>query len=80
MIVKVCILLHTFILDNQEDHKHNDILYVKDFNIIMDQTERIFTHETNEMPVAMVSNNNEPKPRGCHTNEMQTSRAVCESI
>ena len=73
-------LLHNFILDNQENHERNDTSYFQHFNIVMDQTQRILTQKTNEIPVALVSDNNEPKPRGRHTAEQQTSRAAGEKI
>jgi hypothetical protein len=64
-IVQVCMLLHNFILSLRDvDDQRADIGYFRDFDVTMDSVQQALTNQTGEMPRAVVTDNNEPRPRG----------------
>lgn len=79
-IIKVCMLLHNFIIDNQKDHKRNDTSYVENFNIEMDHIQPALTAKTNELPLPLVSDNNEPSIGRRPSADAQKSREIGDEI
>lgn len=59
-IVNACMLLHNFIVERRGTV---DPSYSANFDIPMDKTQKDLTSTSGEIPVAMVSDNNEPNPR-----------------
>lgn len=79
-IIQVCMLLHNFILEFQEDSDRYDMSFVRDFDIEMDDLQRKITKATGEMPAALVTDNNEVKRGGRPRNEEVEERMIAENI
>jgi hypothetical protein len=60
-IIQVAMLLHNFILDNDD---REDSRFFQEFRIRMDSVQHEITRQTGEMPVPMVSDNNQPNLGG----------------
>ena len=63
-IIKVCMLLHNFIVDHRNGEDTEDAAFFRTFNIRMDRVQRSVTRQTGEMPTPLVTDNNEPDPGG----------------
>jgi hypothetical protein len=70
-IVQVAMLLHNFIVDCRES-TDDDNNYFLSFNVKMNAIQDQLTKKTGEMPVAAVTDNNEPGRRGRRTIEETT--------
>ncbi|CAJ1959281.1 unnamed protein product [Cylindrotheca closterium] len=79
-IIRVCMLLHNFILDHQEESERYNMSEVQNFDIEMDQLQQNITQATGEIPLPTVSDNNEPKPSGRRTKEEVNEKALGENI
>jgi hypothetical protein len=63
-VVQVAMLLHNFIIDCREADDREDDRFFQMFDIQMDTLQVELTHQTGEMPRAIVTDNNEPRPKG----------------
>ena len=72
-IIQVGILLHNFIIDEREGF-NKDASYFQNFSISMDPIQQQITDQTNEIPRALVTDNNEPGQAGRHSIEEDALR------
>ena len=67
-IIKAAMLLHNFLVDEREDESDpEDVEYFRDFSfadLSEDEVPSLLRRPTNEVPDALVTDNNEPRPRG----------------
>ena len=64
-IVNGCMLLHNYIIGNRNRKgTEADNSFFRDFEVNMDATQETITVDTGEMPLALVTDNNEPNPGG----------------
>ena len=77
-IVQVCMSLHNFIVDSREDKA--DKGHFEQFTMAHDTVQNRLTKQTGEVPVALVTDNNEPRSRGRPTAEEAQLRAEGDSI
>jgi len=82
-IVQVCMLLHNFILDHKsgdEEDAAYERKYFEGFDIEIDSVQRDIFQKTNEIPVALVVDNNEVHPGGRPTFDQVASREKGEDV
>ena len=60
VIVRVCMLLHNFIVDHRQTGDTEDNRFFSNFDIQMDTVQSEVTRQTGEFPRALVTDNNEP--------------------
>ena len=58
-IIQVAMLLHNYIIDEREGF-NEDASYFQNFSISMDPEQQLITDQTNKIPHALVTYNNEP--------------------
>ena len=68
-IIRVCMLLHNYIIDEREAGDTEDAQFFRDFNVEMDSVQQEITRQSGELPRALVTDNNEPRRRGRPTLE-----------
>ena len=79
-IIRVCMLLHNFIIDQREGTDTEDSHFFGNFNVEMDAVQQEITNQSGEMPLALVSDNNEPRRQGRPTIEETEMREMGEEI
>ena len=63
-IIRVCMLLHNFIVDQRQGNDTEDAQFFSSFEVEMDSLQRRLTRQSGEMPTALVTDNNEPRGQG----------------
>jgi DDE superfamily endonuclease len=67
-IIQVTMLLHNFIIDRRENIGLDDNFF-EQFDIPVDSLQDHLTEQTGEVPQAIATDNNEPRPPGRHSTE-----------
>jgi DDE superfamily endonuclease len=78
-VVQATMLLHNFIVDCRENISF-DTSYFEDFDIPFDYVQDVLTEQTGEVPMAVATDNNEPRPGGRPTLEDVKLRELGISI
>lgn len=79
-IIRVCMLLHNYIVDQRQGTDTEDARFFKDFDIQMDDHQVEVTRQSGEMPLALVTDNNEGRPSGRPTVEEREMRQLGNEI
>jgi DDE superfamily endonuclease len=66
-IVQATMLLHNFIIDQRENL--GDASFFEQFDIPIDHIQDLITEQTGELPHAIATDNNEPRPVGRHSTD-----------
>ena len=77
-IVQVAMLLHNYIVDSRESQL--DDTYFRQFNIPVDATQVEISQQTGEIPIALATDNNEPRRPGRPTVEEEQFRQTGQDI
>lgn len=79
-IIQVSMLLHNYIVDERDEDDTEDSRYFREFNVRMDEAQDELYNATREVPDALVTDNNEPRPKSRPTQEEANMRQQGEHV